>query len=53
MRNKIARDFKTVHKEYGKERCRILNNMGHMYIEWKKPEKAYECLKESYGKTVW
>lgn len=46
--HKIALEFTTVHKEYVMERCRILNNMGHMYIEWKKPDKAYECLKESY-----
>lgn len=46
--HKIALDFTTVHKEYVMERCRILNNMGHMYIEWKKPDKAYECLRESY-----
>ncbi len=46
--HKIALEFTTVHKEYVMERCRVLNNMGHMYIEWKKPDKAYECLKESY-----
>lgn len=46
--HKIALDFTTAHPEYITEKCRILNNMGHMYMEWKKPDRAYECLWESY-----
>lgn len=34
------------------ERHRILNNMGVMYLDWKKPQEAVDCLQEAYRTGV-